>query len=200
VLTGLDRMQAEELLPFEEERIEREQLEIRHAKRRRMKQEMVFVREMLNASFAQRGYYTEIDEDELAYQVAGLGFLLDERIALYLFKAGEPAGFILCIPDISELVRAVNGNLNFPNQLRLLLTRGRYRSEAICVIQGLVPEEQGKGYSRLLMRELLRNLGAAGYHTMRATFVEHENVASSSYIERLGRPLHGVTFYARDVA
>ena len=33
---------------------------------------------------------------------------------------------------------------------------------------------------RLLRRELLRNLRAAGYHTLRGTFIEHENVASSS--------------------
>ena len=56
---------------------------------------------MLNASFAQLDYYTTIDEDELAYQVDGLSHLLDERIALYLFKAGKPVAFILCIPDIS---------------------------------------------------------------------------------------------------
>jgi hypothetical protein len=34
---------------------------------------------------------------------------------------------------------------------------------------------------------------------MRGTFVEHDNVASSSYADRLGRPLHGVTFYTRAV-
>ena len=145
-----------------------------------MKQELVFIRGMLNASFAQLDYYTEIDEDELAYQVDGLSYLLDERIALYLFKAGEPVAFVLCIPDISGFVRKVNGNLNLPNQLRLLLTRGRYRREAIRVIKGTVPEEQGKGYMRLLTRELLRNLRAAGYQTLRGTFIEHENVASSS--------------------
>ena len=140
----------------------RERLEVRHANRRRMKQELVFVRRMLNESFAQLGYYTEIDEDEFAYQVAGLGFLIDERIALYLFKAGEPIAFVLCVPDISGFVRMVNGNLNALNQVRLLLTRGRYRSEAIGVIQGTVPSEQGKGYLRLLTRELIRNLRSAG--------------------------------------
>jgi L-amino acid N-acyltransferase YncA len=93
----------------------------------------------------------------------------------------------------------VNGNLNLLNQLRLLVVRRRYRSEAIAVIQGTVPAEQGKGYLRLLMRELLRNLRAAGYNALRGTFVEHENVASSSYAARFGRPLHGVTFYAREV-
>ena len=67
------------------------------------------------------------------------------------------------------------------------------------MIKGTVPEEQGHGYMVLLSRELLRNLRAAGYETLRGTFIEHENVASSRYAERLGRPLHGVTFYTREV-
>jgi len=202
VLEGLGRGETpvEELFPFDEGRIVREKLEIRHARKRHMKQELVFVRRMLNESFAQLGYYTEIDEDEFAYQVDGLGFLIDERIALYLFKAGEPVAFVLCVPDISGFVRMVNGNLSPLNQVRLLLTRGRYRTEAIGVIQGTVPSEQGKGYLRLLTRELMRNLRSAGYHTLRGTFIEHENVASSAYADRLGRPAHGIAFYARDVA
>ena len=137
-----------------------------------MDEELELVRTLLNASFAQLGYYTEIDADELAYQVDGLGYLIDERIALYLFKDGRPVAFILCIPDISEFVRRTGGNLNLPNQLRLLATRGRYRSEAIAVIKGTLPEEQGKGYMSLLCRELLRNLRAGGYETLRGTFIE----------------------------
>ena len=188
---------ADELFAFDPGRVESQRLEVRRANRRRLEEELPLVREMLNASFAQRGYYTEIDEDEFAYQVDGLAYLIDERIALYLFKAGEPIGFLLCIPDISEFVRRVNGNLNLANQIRLFLARRRYRREAICVIQGIVPHEQGNGYLRLLWRELLANLQEAGYHTLRGTFVEHANVASSTYADRLGRPAHGVAFYRR---
>src|ERR671931_1832816 len=196
-----DKMAVDELFRFEQERIESEQLEVRQANRKRLSQELEIVRSMLNASFAQLGYYTEIDADELEYQVEGPSYLLDERIALYLFKAGRPIAFILCIPDISEFVRRSRGNLNLVNQLRLLVTRKRYRREAIAVIQGTIPGEQGKGYVRLLTRELLRNLRAAGYETLRGTFIEHENVASSAHLRRIGgRPLHGIAFYRRDLA
>jgi GNAT superfamily N-acetyltransferase len=190
----------EEVFAFDDERIEHEQLQIRHANRRRIDEELEVVRTMLNASFALRAYYTPIDADELAYQVDGLGYLIDERIALYLYKDGRPVAFMLCIPDISEFVRRVGGNLNLVNQLRLLATRSRYRSEAICVIKGTVPEEQGKGYMSLLSRELLRNLRAAGYETLRGTYIETHNVASSAQADEMGGgPLHEVTFYARDV-
>jgi hypothetical protein len=187
------------LPPFDADRLEREGLALRSVNRKRVKDELVLLRRMLNESFAQRAYYTEIDEDELAYQVEGLGYLLDERIAMFLLKHGEPIGFVLCIPDISPFVRDVNGNLGPLQQLRLLATRARYRREAILVIQGIVPSEQGQGYLGLLFGRLLQNLREAGYHTMRGTFVEHDNVASSSYADRLGRPLHGVTFYTRAV-
>jgi hypothetical protein len=202
VLTGLDRLPApvDEIVRFDDARLEQEKLELRPVNRRRMKDEVAVLRAMLNASFSQLGYYTEIDEDELAYQVAGLDFLLDERLALYLYKDGRPIAFILCIPDISEFVRKVNGDLGLRNQVRLLLTKSRYRNEAICVVQGTIPDEQGKGYLALLMRELLRNLEAHGYHTLRGTFIEHQNVASSRYADRIGQPLHQVAFYSREVA
>jgi GNAT superfamily N-acetyltransferase len=195
-----DERPVEELFPFPDARIEAERLEVRQADRRRVDEQLVFIREMLNASFAQLGYYTEIDAEELAYQVDGLNHLLDERIALYLFKEGRPIAFILCVPDISEFVREIGGNLNLRNQLRLLLRRKRYRREAVAVIKGTVPEEQGRGYMRLLSRELLRNLREAGYETLRGTFIEEENTASASQAEHMaGRPLHGVTFYRRAV-
>jgi GNAT superfamily N-acetyltransferase len=191
----------EQLFPFPEERVAAERLEVRQADRRKLEEEIDFVRAMLNASFAQLGYYTEIDADELAYQVDGLSHLIDERIALYLFKGEKPIAFILCIPDISEFVHEIGGNLGLVNQVRLLLRRSRYRQDAVAVIKGTVPEEQGKGYMRLLSRELLRNLRAAGYETLRGTFIEEENVASSSQVDHMGgRPLHGVTFYRRAVA
>jgi len=195
-----DRRPVDEVFAFDDERIEREQLEVRQANRKRIDAELEIVRGMLNASFEQRAYYTPIDADELAYQVDGLGYLIYERIALYLYKAGRPVAFMLCIPDISEFVRRVGGDLDLVNQLRLLATRGRYRSEAVCIIKGTVPEEQGKGYMSLLSRELLRNLRAAGYETLRGTFIETHNVASSAQVDEMGGgPLHEVAFYARDV-
>jgi hypothetical protein len=85
-----DDTPVERIFPFDDERIQLERLEVRQANRRRIPEELVFIRSLLNASFARLGYYTTIDEDELAYQVDGLNYLLDERIALYLFKAGTP--------------------------------------------------------------------------------------------------------------
>jgi len=191
----------EEAFAFDDARTALEDLVLHRGDHRRIDEQLPILRGMLNASFAQLGYYTEISAEQLARQTDGLGYLLDESLLLYLTKAGRPIAFVLCLPDISEFVASVRGNLNLPNQLRLLLTRARYRREAVLVIKGTVPDEQGNGYLRLLSRELLRNLRRNGYRVLRSTYVERGNPGSAAqYVAMGGRPLHGYTFYEKTLA
>ncbi|WP_433368026.1 hypothetical protein ACQPZX_40755 [Actinoplanes sp. CA-142083] len=186
------------LFPFDDTRLPG--LVIRHGSRRRFAAQLPILRAMLNASFAQLGYYTEIDADELAAQTDGLAYLLDEALLLWLEKDRRPVAFVVTVPDVSEFFMRVRGRLGVLNQLRLLATRSRYRRDAVLIIKGTVPGEQGRGYLTLLSRELHRNLRAGGYRTLRSTFVERDNPASASQFRRMGgRPLHGYTFYERAV-
>ncbi|PZS32746.1 MAG: hypothetical protein DLM59_07610 [Pseudonocardiales bacterium] len=186
---------------FDDARMAVEDLVVHRGDKRRIGEQLPILRGMLNASFAQLGYYTEISAEQLTRQTDGLAYLMDESLLLYVTKAGRPIAFVLCLPDISEFVASVRGNLSLPNQLRLLLTRSRYRREAVLIIKGTVPDEQGHGYLRLLSRELLRNLGGNGYQAMRSTYVERSNTGSAAqYIAMGGRPLHAYTFYQKDLA
>ena len=66
------------------------------------------------------------------------------------------------------------------------------------IIKGTVPDEQGRGYMRLLSRELLRALRAGGYSALRSAFVERSNPGSAAqYLAMGGRPLHGYAFYEK---
>ncbi|AGZ41394.1 hypothetical protein [Actinoplanes friuliensis] len=184
--------------PFDDTRLAAEDLVIRHGSRRRLREQLPVLRGMLNASFAQLGYYTEISAAQLAEQTDGLSFLLDEGLLVWLEKAGRPISFVVAVPDISEFLMTVGGRLGVLEQLRLLATRSRYRRDAVLVIKGTVPDEQGRGYLRLLSREVHRHLEAGGYRSLRSTFVERDNAASAAHYRRAGgRPLHGYTFYER---
>jgi hypothetical protein len=52
---------------------------------------------VLNASFAQLGYYTPISAAQLAAQTVGLAYLLDERLLLWLERAGRPVAFVVVV-------------------------------------------------------------------------------------------------------
>ncbi|WP_307834104.1 GNAT family N-acetyltransferase [Paractinoplanes lichenicola] len=186
---------------FDDSRIAAEQLVIRHGTRRGLHHQLPILRSMLNASFAQLGYYTEISAAQLAEQTDGLAFLLDEGLLVWLERAGRPVAFVVAVPDISEFLMRTGGKLGLLDQVRLLATRSRYRRDAVLVIKGVIPEAQGQGYMTLLSREVHRHLEASGYRTLRSTFVERSNTASAaSYRRAGGRPLHGYTFYERGAA
>lgn len=192
---------AEDVFAFDDSRIAVEDLVVHRGDRGRIGEQLPILRGMLNASFAELGYYTEISAEQLAAQTDGLAYLLDEALLLYLTKAGRPVAFVLCLPDISEFVAKIHGNLGLLQQLRLLATRSRYRREAVLIIKGTVPGEQGHGYMRLLSRELHDGLRQGGYHTLRSTYVERTNPGSAAqYLTMGGRPLHGYTFYGKDLA
>lgn len=190
----------EPVFSFDDSRLAAERLQIHRGDRRRVGQQLPILREMLNASFAQLGYYTEISAEQLAEQTDGLAFLLDESLLLYLTKAGRPVAFVLCLPDISLFIAKIRGNLHLINLLRLLATRSSHRREAVLIIKGTVPGEQGHGYMRLLSRELHAGLREGGYRALRSTYVERTNPGSAAqYVAMGGRPLHGYTFYEKNL-
>jgi hypothetical protein len=157
---------------------------------------------VLNAAFEQLPYYTRITPAEMAAATDGLSFLLDERLLLLARDdvSGAPVAFILVLPDISPFVQKVGGRLTALRQLELLLTRGRYRQEAILIIQGTAPARQGRGILTLLSRQLQANLVAGGYRRLRTTTVGLENIGSARQFSRFGgTPLHGSTLYRRPI-
>jgi hypothetical protein len=189
----------DKVFAFDDARLASEELELHYGDRRRFREQLPLLRDMLNASFARLGYYTHISAEQLDRQTDGLSYLIDESLLLFLAKKGKPVAFVLCVPDLSEYVVKAGGDLNLPNQLRLLLTRSRYRRDAVLIIKGTIPEAQGRGYMRLLSRELLRNLRTGGYESLRSTFVERTNAGSAAqYVAMGGRPLHGYTFYEKE--
>lgn len=158
---------------------------------------------VLNRSFAALPYYTTITDAEMAAATDGLGHLVDEDLLLLARDAatGALVAFVLVVPDITAYVQRVGGRLGLLQQLRLLATRGRYRREAVLVIQGTEPDRQGQGVLTLLTRTLHAHLARGGYARLRSTFVGRDNPASARQLQRVGgRPLHGVTFYRRPVA
>lgn len=158
------------------------------------------LRGVLNAAFEQLPYYTQITSSEMAAATEGLSFLIDEKLLMFArdSASGEAVAFILVLPDISPFVQKVRGRLTALRQVELLLTRGRYRREAILIIQGTAPARQGRGILTLLSRQLQANLAAGGYRRLRTTTVGLDNIGSARQFSRFGgSPLHGSTLYRR---
>lgn len=175
-------------------------VELHHGRRRGLAGQLEVLRGMLNPSFAALPYYTQITREELAAATDGLAWLLDESLLLWLSVHQVPSSFVLVVPDLSEFVMATGGRMAWRDQLRLLLTRRRYRREAVLIIKGTLPQAQGQGLMSVLSHRLLVNLQAGGYRSLRVTFIGQDNPASAAQFAAMGgRPLHDVRFYRKDL-
>lgn len=70
----------------------------------------------------------------------------DPDITLFAFYDGKPVGFYINLPELNQIFRYVNGNLNFWGILKFLwykYTKGS--STMYGIVFGVVPEFQGKG-------------------------------------------------------
>jgi hypothetical protein len=167
-----------------------------------MREQIPQLRTLLNASFAQLQYATPLTPAEMAASTDGIGFLLDERLLVFASEhdSREPVAFILVLPDFTEFLQKTRGRLSPLRKLEFLLTRERYRAEAVLVVQGTAPAWQGRGILTLLSRQLQANLVAGGYRRLRSTTVGRSNPASARQFSRFGgEPLHGSTLYRRPV-
>jgi len=73
--------------------------------------------------------------------------IMDKRLVHIAYHKGDPIGFFIMMPDISQITRKFKGRLNIFNKLRLVYSL-RVRKKATRVIGrlfGVVPEHQGKG-------------------------------------------------------
>ena len=177
-----------------------EALVVRRGDRRHLAEQLPILRGMLNASFAELGYYTPIEADELEAATDGLAHLLDERLLLWLERDGQPVAFVLVVPDLTGFVRSRRGRMSPVDLVALMATRGRYRRDAVLIIKGTVPAARGQGLMRRLSHELLVGLRAGGYRNLSVTFIEDGNSGSQSqFVAMGGRPLHATCFYTRPV-
>lgn len=178
-------------------------IRLRPASRRHFRRDVEQLRRLLNECFAQLPYYTEISPAQIRAATSGLIALMDPGLWVFADDrdTGAVVGFILMMPDPVEVLRRSGGRIGPRELLRLLpglRKRGSRNRDVVAIIQGVLPDRQGRGISGLMWRRVARHLIDAGYRTVRATYIGRDNPASARSIQRLGgRPLHGLTFYRR---
>lgn len=72
--------------------------------------------------------------------------IIDKRIVIFAYQEDEPIGFFINIPELNEIFRFVNGNLNTFGKLNFLYHKWRETPRTMVgIVFGVSKEWQGKG-------------------------------------------------------
>ncbi len=77
-------------------------------------------KEIYNDAWKDFDNFTPMNDATIRESFEKMKPIMDERLIWFAYVDGEPASFIIIIPDINELIEGLNGKLNLPGKLRFV--------------------------------------------------------------------------------
>ena len=114
--------------------------------------------------------------------------VLDPDIIIFAYHGDKPVGFFLMLPELNQIFKYINGNLNWLGKLKFFYHQKMKSCRKIFgVVFGVVPEYQGKGMEGALVMESARIVQPAfRYDTFEMNWVGDFNPKMIRVAETLG--------------
>jgi GNAT superfamily N-acetyltransferase len=116
--------------------------------------------------------------------------VLDEKLLWFGFYRDEPVCFFLMLPEINQIVRHLDGKLNYIGKLKFLWYRHirKELDKAFGLIFGIVPEHQRKGVEGALIMSFARLAMSKGfpYRELELNWIGDFNPSMMHLVDQIG--------------
>lgn len=104
-------------------------------------------REIFNKAWAKFPGVNEMSREQAQSLVKKMKPIIDEQLLWFAYtREGEPVAFFIVIPDLNQIIKHLNGKMNWFGIVKFLLLKIKGVISRSCgVIFGVVPEHQRKG-------------------------------------------------------
>lgn len=97
--------------------------------------------------------FTPIDLDTIRDAFRQMKPIMDEKIIWFAYYNNEPIAFVLCMPDVNQILKHAKGKLNLLNKLKFLwLKKTRPISRLRITVMGCKRRFQNRGLESALIR------------------------------------------------
>jgi GNAT superfamily N-acetyltransferase len=167
----------------------REVATIREINLKRIGEEGQRIRRIYNEAWQNNWGYVPFSEKEFDFMAHELKPLVDSKLVLVAEVGGEPAGFILTVPDINAAIRHANGRLTrfgLPIGLAKLLYHKRRLKTARLVALGVVPKYRRHGVAELLVLRIIEEGMLKKGLVGECSLVLEDNVMMNRFLAAIG--------------
>ena len=114
--------------------------------------------------------------------------VMEEDLIYFAYKDEAPIGFFIMLPELNQIFRHLNGNLNWLGKIKFLWYKWRKECDKIFgVAFGVVPEEQGKGVEGLIIIACSKIMPPKNrYGDIEMTWIGDFNPKMINVVETLG--------------
>ncbi len=129
------------------------------------------------------------DEEGIRFLIRSLGFIADEDIVLLAFVRGEPAGFVVGLPDYNKIFGGLNGKTSLRLLFRIFFKRKRINRARILIF-GVSHKHRNKGVDLNLMVKLAENALKKGYIEAEGSTIGEENYPMWKAVAHIGGEIY----------
>jgi len=157
-------------------------------------QEVELLRELFNDAWAENWGFVPLTREEFAHTGREIRRILNPRHACIAEVDGEPAGFIIALPNINEWIADLNGRLMPTGWARLLwrLKRGRSTTARVPLL-GVKRRFQGGGMGAAISFGMIDRIRHAlyenGVRQVEMSWILEDNKGMNSLIHAMGGKL-----------
>lgn len=166
----------ERLAKFAERTSKREpELESRAVDMRRFNEEVAQVRAIYNSAWEKNWGFVPASDAEFAVLARELKPLADPELVRLSFFAGEPAGFLLALPDVNPALAVLNGSLWNPIRLLRASIVGRRKVGLRLITMGVKEQHRLRGIEGVMFYEGLKAALDNGYAWCEYSWILEDN-------------------------
>lgn len=142
-----------ELVRAKAERLMREpRYSFRHMEKSKLEKHAEEFRTIYNKAWVKHKGVGEMPKAQAQSIMKQLKPILDERILWFGYYDNEPVAFFINLPEMNQVFKHLNGNLNWWGKLKFLYYKNFKPLEKMFgVVFGIVPEHQAKGVEAALV-------------------------------------------------
>lgn len=120
--------------------------EFRHIRKDEVAKLPEYIMTVYNKAWANRKDIPELTAAQAKAIVKQMKPIMDIHLLYFGFYKGEPVAFFLSLPEINQVLKHVNGKLDWLGKLKFLWHTWRHTNrKAFGILFGVVPAHQGKG-------------------------------------------------------
>ena len=168
---------------------EREQITIRPGNLKNIADESRRLRQIYNRAWQQNWGFVPFTEAEFEFMQREMRPLLVPEFVWLAEAGGEPAGFVLCLPDINVVLQKIDGRLTrfgFPiGLIKLLYYKSRLK-KARLVALGVIEEYRRAGVAETLVLRIVEEAMIKRGFTGELSMTLEDNFLVNRFVEAIG--------------
>ncbi len=152
---------------------------------RRLEAEARIVREIYNQAWSHNWGFVPVTEEEIVEIARGLKLIVDPDLCLFAELDGKTVGFSICIPDVNQAIKPLNGRLLPFGWLKYLRAKRKLNFVRIFTL-GVLPEHHPVGVGALLYERIWEVGVRKGYVAGEMSWILEDNGPMNAALQMMG--------------